>query len=209
MPDNTTPVTVPTNLESAIVSNITKLFNKWLFFVVLTICISIIITVGMLFWFLSDIVKNAKEPDKLFGTIRAMFVSETNTKHVDARIYRFWTPSEKTIKDLEGKTLTADQKTYYSLDHGNDTLVQFAQELKPSLGAQGYTRFESVGEGTGPLKSGWTWELTIPDESTHFTEAKLFQLYSKYFHRTTNIYFEVIEVGRKTRRTVEGENPGN
>ena len=109
-------------------------------------------------------------------------------------IYTLTTPHEKTLEDLDAKSvpLSPEQREYYKLNDG--ALEAFGKQIKKE-GAQGYTRREVWGEGTMPLKRGWEWTITWRSDHA-ITVERLAEIFAEHFRRTKDIYIEERRVGK-------------
>jgi len=123
-------------------------------------------------------------------------------KH-EAKVLRFWTPSVETIDvirqsermmkkiDKENKTNDEDQYSWYTLEEGEETLIDFGKALR-GAGAPGYTRVKAIGEGSNGLKPGWIWTVSVPVGKS-FDIKVLLRLYKEYFYRDRDVYIEVYD----------------
>ena len=173
--------------------------NIWSFFIIT----SLFVAVYAILWL---VLKHPRETQSFYHTIAGRFGQDTRpVEHEKSTIYSFWTPSEDTeasVEDYLTKLGPEDQaeseKINKRLRDGwysttNEKLALFGKKLM-SWGAQGFSRWESWGEGTAGLKPGWTWEVTIPDDQ-EFSRRDLQRLYADFFNRREGVYIEVERAG--------------
>lgn len=164
--------------------------NACAFLSVLSLCLLIF----GIFFLTSEVIKKTENPDKLLNSIihhAAFFRSDGSQDKIKGRSYRFWTPAKETRTAVEGK-ISEEKLSWYTLDNGDKTLEDFGSALTERLHVQGYTRTFGWGQGTSPLKPGWSWVVTINDANNEFTLQKFLSLYKEYFHRNRDIYIEIV-----------------
>jgi len=111
------------------------------------------------------------------------------------RIIQFWTPSEKTQKDLEtSKTVDEDPKWQTVSEEKVD---EFGRRLTKMSTVAGHRRYEVSGHGRAVYKRGWWWVVTIKDELKLDDFAKF---YTGYWGNPNDIYFEEYRAHHKYGR---------
>ncbi len=188
----------PAPAEYTLVGQLVRaLMNIWTFLAVTVVCITLF---GICF-LIADIAKKSDDPGRILGTIAGFFSKQAPPRAIEARVYKFWTPSERTADAVRDK-IPAEKLPWYTLEGGDATLQQFGNDLVSTLGAQGYSRYEGYGQATAPLKPGWTWEMTVTEGNEKFTIPAFLDLYQRYFKRDRDVYLEITDIGTKTRQTI-------
>jgi hypothetical protein len=159
--------------------------NLWFFLIVVSVCILAF-----------ALEKYGHGVHSLATGIRAGYLGDDSSEKTDSLIFIFWTPGAETwshTKDQDELDAAGISGWYKTTDQELDN---FGKSLIGRLGAQGYSRNESVGEGSSRSpKIGWTWSVTFAKPKTEAEISNLKNefksLYTEKFKRDKKIYLEI------------------
>lgn len=206
----------PVTIESILFSAIGRTVNKWVFYSVVAICITIIAILAAIVAVAVSIVSAEASHSGLIERLSTDGLRIFHPNSVElffGSSFKFWTPSEDTYDYLKNETpnLTEKELEWYMVAGGEklsgearrEFWTQKLKELGDDLrlaGVTSYSRYPVWGVGGHGYKPGWMWEVTVPKAELGNFDRNFQALYKRYFHRDDNIYLEENRLQSKNRR---------
>jgi len=101
------------------------------------------------------------------------------------RIIQFWTPSEKTRRDLEKSNVTPEALKWQTVTE--EKVNEFGVKLSKMSKVIGHRRYEVAGHGRATFKHGWWWVVTVKDD---FKLEDFAKFYISYWGNPDEVYLE-------------------